>query len=346
MDIEFHYYITKIVALRAGFSKNDAEKIAYSSQYVDDNDICFIVNKGKEGEYGNFISQTMDILKPKQELLRIYPIFHFVPGDPLADTANRKDGKLHLLNTTPNNDIATELLESAFTSKKRIRLYQIGVATHAYVDTWAHQNFVGWCDEYNAIKGNLLPDIGHAEAEHNPDYPAHLWKDSRLVSEHAKINNLERFLDAAKHLFAHYKAYLNNNGTSSDVEWATVKKEIKKAVGFFGISHTAKAARVKRYKETIKEISGNSDVEDYNETSWYRAAVNINVRGLKDFETGWVREYFNFFKDKYSWKNLDTYKTSDWYLFQEAVKNHERTALDIGRFTKKFDKMGIELHSE
>jgi hypothetical protein len=37
MDIEFHYYMTYITALRAGFRVDDAYTIAYSSQY-DDND--------------------------------------------------------------------------------------------------------------------------------------------------------------------------------------------------------------------------------------------------------------------------------------------------------------------
>ncbi len=34
MDIEYHFYITYIIALRAGFDKNTAYKIAYSSQYI------------------------------------------------------------------------------------------------------------------------------------------------------------------------------------------------------------------------------------------------------------------------------------------------------------------------
>jgi hypothetical protein len=35
---------------------------------------------GEEVPYKNYISQTMDITKPKEELLRIYPFFHFFPG--------------------------------------------------------------------------------------------------------------------------------------------------------------------------------------------------------------------------------------------------------------------------
>ncbi len=37
MNIEFHYYITKYLALSAGFEEDEAEIIAYSSQFVDDN---------------------------------------------------------------------------------------------------------------------------------------------------------------------------------------------------------------------------------------------------------------------------------------------------------------------
>ena len=38
MDIEFHYYMTFLIAGKAGFGEEDAFTIAYASQYVDDND--------------------------------------------------------------------------------------------------------------------------------------------------------------------------------------------------------------------------------------------------------------------------------------------------------------------
>jgi hypothetical protein len=52
-------------------------------------------------------------------------------------------------------------------------LYQIGVATHSYVDTWAHQNFIGYYNEFNSMAGvleKMAPNIGHADASHNPDW--------------------------------------------------------------------------------------------------------------------------------------------------------------------------------
>ena len=74
MNSEFHYYITGILAHKAGFNEEEASIIAYSSQYVDHNTIVFTVD-----DYKNYVSQTMNILKPMKTLMRIYPIFHFTP---------------------------------------------------------------------------------------------------------------------------------------------------------------------------------------------------------------------------------------------------------------------------
>ena len=152
MDIEFHYYLTFIIAAKAGFSEDDASIIAYSSQYVDDNDMIFEINKDKTQNYSNYISQTMNILKPKSKLFRIYPLFHFIPGDPLSPGALRRDGSMHWLNTTPDSDNANKVIDAALKSGN---LYQIGIATHSYVDTWAHQNYIGYYNEFNSMSGVL-----------------------------------------------------------------------------------------------------------------------------------------------------------------------------------------------
>jgi hypothetical protein len=76
MNAEFHYHITWLIAARAGLPAEDTEILATSSQYTDDNSIIFEIDKDMPTAYGNYISQTMNILKPKAKLLRIYPIFH------------------------------------------------------------------------------------------------------------------------------------------------------------------------------------------------------------------------------------------------------------------------------
>jgi len=74
MNIEFHYYITYILAVKARFGPEEAQTIAYSSQYVDDNNQKYTLDKNKPDEYQNYISQTLNILKPKCELIRIHPL--------------------------------------------------------------------------------------------------------------------------------------------------------------------------------------------------------------------------------------------------------------------------------
>ena len=199
MDIEFHYYMTYLTSAYAGLEPKDALTLAYASQYVDDNDIVCEVDKGKGSSYRNYISQTMNILKPKDTLFRIYPLFHFVPGDPMSKTAWRKDGKMHWLNTTPNSKNANQIMDAALETDD---LYRIGIAVHTYVDTWAHQNFIGYYDDFNSMKtmlGSVAPNIGHADAGHNPDEPALVWRDPRLLDE--RVDNRDRFLEAAKCLY-------------------------------------------------------------------------------------------------------------------------------------------------
>ena len=74
---------------------------------MDENGVCLTIeDRSNDNVYQNYISQTMNILKPKRKLMRIYPVFHFVPDEPMSESACRCDGKMHLLNTTPGNEIA------------------------------------------------------------------------------------------------------------------------------------------------------------------------------------------------------------------------------------------------
>ena len=336
MDIEFHYWVTGIIANRAGFSPQDAATIAYCSQYVDDNDVSLQIESRENGKsYGNFVSQTMNILKPKTDLMRIYPIFHFVPGEPDAYSARRRDGKMHVLNTTPNNELANALLDEAFKSGNDVRLYRIGVATHAFADTWAHQNFVGYYDYFNNIGLDPKPDIGHSDAEHHPDWPAHRWDDNRLIDN--EVNNKHRFLSASEALFHKYCDYLHTSDANQ--KWQALEKDLVFAIGKVtsGSHNQDVEQRISRYKELTTPW-----LKNFNEADWFNDAIETEVRGLRDSKEG-IRAMFTIFKDKYHWrdgKNKDRYQ---WYKFQEAVKEHERFA--IGLLRDRFNNMGLDIAS-
>jgi len=336
VDIEYHYWITAMIAHRAGFTEAETQVIAYASEYVDENDVCYrIRNKKEGGEYRNFISQTMNILKPKHELMRIYPIFHFVPGEPDAETARRRDGKMHLLNTTPNNESVNVLIDSAFKSSSDTRLYRIGIATHTYVDTWAHQNFVGWYDVFNNIGLDLKPDIGHADGEHHPDWVSHVWEDSRLVD--SAVNNRHRFLSASKALFEKYCGYLKaEKGIDNSSQWSQLEADLMTVMGFSysGNQIRYEKQRLQSYQKHVPFLDG------FDERIWFDAAIETDTRGLPDSTDG-ILASLTLFEDRHYWRDAADKESTHWFGFQEAVKEHERLA--IKQLTPTFLKMGIDL---
>jgi len=318
MDIEFHYYITYIVALRAGYNPPDAYLIAYSSQYTDDNNKQYEISQGTSDEYRNYISQTLNILKPAKDLLRIHPIFHFMPGtkdEVFVDSGRRRDGKLHLLNTIPKNQNACLLLKEALALKN---LYRIGIASHVYSDRFAHQNFVGCKDSFNSMKGafeKVIPNIGHADAKFNPDLPASSWEDKRLIPSHCEIDNKQRFLDAAAGLFKEYCNSLGRSTSAQDME--SLVKELDKAIGEMDETGQLSGRRIDRYKALI----GGNFIE-YDKDSWFKEVIDKSIGFLK-----WI----------YSWKG--DYKTSNWFQFQEAVKAHQW--LTIEKLSPAYEMMEL-----
>jgi hypothetical protein len=333
--------MTFIIAGKAGFGEDDTSIIAYSSQYVDDNDLVYEINKDKAQYYRNYISQTMNILKPKAKLFRIYPLFHFIPGSPLYEGASRRGGVLHRLNTTPDSKNAREVIDSALNSNN---LYRIGVATHSYVDTWAHQNFIGYYNEFNSMSGvleQLAPNIGHADAGHNPDWPALVWKDKRLIQNHARIDNRERFMKAAGSLFNKYRLYVDKKCSRKVLNFdrRDLVKDLEIAIGEVDQSNSNDKARIERYKELSQEKLGY-EIPEYDEYQWFEEAVNEKVRGLRDRSDEYLARW-DPLTDIYTWRKPRKYKETNWYKFQQAVKVNQDTTWGI-LDEKVFSKLDLK----
>ena len=330
MDIEFHYYLTGIIAHRAGFTTDEARIIAYSSQFVDDNHVILNVKEKGDGEvYSNYISQTMDILKPRRTLMRIYPVFHFVPGDPMAPFARRRDGKMHILNTTPDGEIANLMVSEAFKALPELRPYRIGIATHAYVDTWAHQNFAGINDSFNGDMLNPIPNIGHAENKNHPDWISHRWEDERLLE--SDIDNNVRFISAAKTLFQKYCENLGHKAS-----WSDLQKDLLLAVDRSKPGHHpyGQEGRLERYSQMAEWLP------PYDEDVWFDEAIDRKVVGLEDPHNEFL-DRFTVLKDEYWWKKEVEKEQTHWFRFQEAVKGHQAFALTP--INEKFKYMGIKV---
>jgi hypothetical protein len=303
MNKEFHYDITCLIARRAGFSRDDAFLIAYASQYTDDNTESIYINTDMPGAYTNHISQTVDLRKPEDELLEIYSVFHFLPGTAAelsSDSAHRQDDRLHPLNTIPDSANAKKVIARAFKAQNP---YLIGIATHVYVDTFAHQNFVGTYDDFNSMGVALLPNIGHLDAQHSPDIPSERWIDPRLVPGHSSIDNKERFLLAAGRLFDLYSAYL---GTHNDK--IALLADLSNAIV------DSENARKQNYCNLI-----GPEYVEYDKNAWFAAATSFTVTSAPGADTAPGAG------STYIWK--DGHEKKDWFQFQEAVKAHRTYVL-------------------
>jgi len=330
LDIEFHYYVNYIIALKAGFTSKKADIIATAAQLVDDNIEINLIENNKGEIYKSYVSQTANILRPKDELFRIYPIFHFVPGDPFCISAQRKDGLMHILNTTPDNENARLLMEEALSSKN---LYRIGIASHAYCDTWAHQNFTGYYSYFNGLSGvfeKAIPNIGHADAKHKPDLVSKVWLDERLSSVNEVVDNNRRFIKAASKLLDYYAKF--NKKVIKDK--AKFLNQLNKIFSIKGNKDYHYEKRIRKYNEISKKLSGNV-IKDYKKYEWFESSVDVYHN-----ESIFLPQ-LNYNEINYKWKDID-YQKSPYYLFCEAIKAHQKVGEDIFK-DDKYDH--LELNS-
>ncbi len=338
MDIEFHYYMTYLIAARAGFRPAEAAIIAQSAQEVDDNHIPVSVSAGTAAAYENAISQTMNILHPHHNA-RIYPVFHFIPGEPDAPSARRRDGRRSEWMTTPNSALANQMLDTALASGD---LYRIGASSHAFVDTWAHQNFIGKDDTCNEmpdadwvdkLEGEIaLLRIGHALAGHRPDIPGLIWTDARLDAP--VVDNTARFLDAARHLFFKLYAWRNKKSADGDPDAmaAALVADLTHDIGPSSPTSIAlDPARIERYrKRALKPEYGGTAIPEYQLARWAdeafiekRAGLATRLAEIVGRHTGLAGDILEFgTRLSFTWKDPQHCQDTDWFKFQEAVKAH------------------------
>ncbi|MFW6025790.1 MAG: DUF6765 family protein [Candidatus Woesearchaeota archaeon] len=240
------------------------------------------------------------------------------------------------MTTTPNNCYANEMIDIALQSDN---LYSIGIAIHAYLDTWSHQNFIGIRDCYNKAKSygilRLIPDfisdffvtLGHVSVKHNPDKPNKKWKDPRLKT--STINNNKRFIKAIKNLFDKLSEYSGqfNNTKVNEREKDQLIQDIEKII----YNQDSKENRIESYNQLAQKPEyGGEKLIKYNKYLWFNEAICGEYPADHDIEAFYqdfnIKHYFN---NDYVWDDPKTYQETNWFKFQEAVKKHQEMMIDI-----------------
>lgn len=182
MDINFHYYTVKALAVYAGFSEEYSQLIAEYSQFTDDCSLrgtlsvnwapqeaidCGISTqigssfKTKLLPTGFSMFDTVSLLAYPDLCRQILVSFHFIP----AQGALPMDKHAAVMPAKPrDNDLINRLLEKKRQKYKadltsgsdnilKADLVQIGVLLHVFSDTYAHQLFSGdHCRDINAYR--------------------------------------------------------------------------------------------------------------------------------------------------------------------------------------------------
>jgi len=305
MEKDFHFYVTYALANRAGFNNDDSFIIAYASQYVDDNNESQYPKKDGPPQFpfgirsnGGFfrpvMTQSMSVKSLVYEIQKfVYVPFHFLPGD-----ANQPvKGKINQYSTTPDSINARRLLKAALASED---LYRLGIALHTYADTWSHQNFTGYEEDWNSVFHwrnpfrSLAPNIGHADVSHMPDEISYAWNDYRFEKPERRRNNKTAALQACKRIFQELR-----KAAGGDTYWTQVEKDFRAIVN--AEDYDDRVDRVRQYV-------GKQDLY-YKKNAWVDEAVSD--RNEEELVAS------------------DHFQNTHWYHFQLAAKAHLAMVMDM-----------------
>lgn len=314
MQIDFHYYMAYALAKEAGLDGKACNVIAHASQFADDNtdrkygvdyrNFEFLIpfpdrieDRGKR--FHPIITQAVNLEAKEIETQKyVYAAFHFLP---VGNVGN--ENKYSIKNqknpycTIANSRNAAGLFSEAVGSGDP---YRIGIAMHTYVDTFSHERFTAFEEDWNKVRGGLLPPIGHAKILHEPDVISHEWKDKRFHKGEV-VDNRARAMDASKAAFK----LLNPSG-----DWNRVKTKFRKIID---------SANSKDRIELIR--NEYPQCPEYDRDTWFTEALKIEVNADEvpfqdDPLIPWRPKEPRFYKIRFR----DDFEKSHWYKFQMAAK--------------------------
>jgi hypothetical protein len=328
VNVEFHYYTVYYLATEAGFSPEDARTLAYSSQYLDNALVPYVIDLGDQPDppsdistYQTLVTHHYGFWNQRQEL-HIWVPFHFFPAGPEAPAPPRRDKKRNPFNVVANSKRVQRLLVNALKTRN---LYRVGIALHTYADSWAHQHFSGRNEAWNRLDPNSpLPPIGHAQALRDPDGLDVHWTDPRLAGEAAVVDNRARFMAAAGRIYRYLATY--NRRSFADEE--LVLDRLAEMLGRPG-----EKSRTERRNEFVIAL----DAAPYRAVEWRAEAFEIDradeeLSGSTMDKLAWIKDEI-LHKSEIAERRRRTAKprffSSNLFMWDQAARGHFGDAVEI-----------------
>lgn len=233
MQIDFHHTATYAIARIAGFKHEDAEVIAHASQYVDDSTTSGFLrfSNGMRFRREATAHPMVDAknLDNDEGAMSWLP-FHFLPGAVVATGAEADQYRSKLV-CRPDSLVAKAMMAAAISAKDQPHaLHRLGITAHVFVDTFAHQGFIGQLHPLNGAndvqdsKGESIdvrilavaevPPMGHGQVNTCPDRPFLSWSYTDSSGATVPRDNPADFMLAADRLCQEFRRYLKGDPTA------------------------------------------------------------------------------------------------------------------------------------
>ena len=346
VQIDFHHAVTYVALRLGGVDHDSASTVAHASQYVDDatTDGPLTFTTGERYVRVTSAHKTFDFRENSDyaDNRLVWVPFHFLPGNETPPPGcEGEDAFLARMMCKPDSAVARSMVNDCILRKDLpFALHRLGIALHTYVDTWAHQQFVGvLCDlnklshlevepdpayattrayldltgglaRFKAFVAGHLP-VGHAAALTCPDMPFLKWSFTReKTGEKVRRDNPSDFLAAARGAFNVARRYVADDTTLADDELPAADCQIMDQM----LRQTVSIDGEDRHPVWLDAIRrgafsfGPAEVTyvDQGAGSWKMTALNADP----DDEQGIEFEFTpNFLR-------------SDWKHFHDAVQYH------------------------
>jgi hypothetical protein len=319
MNKSFHYHCIRVLAQKAGFSEEDAQTIAYASQYTDDSTEhgkMTIRNIPANYDYPRW-DPNKDTFDPictahsanswlprvwkwakfylKTDVQRkVLLSFHFLP--PEEESTDDKNEFTFV--TKKDSALANILVSNALDSVSQstgdtsYSLIKLGIALHSYADTWSHDGFSG----RHSSREN---DIEKIRIKHGDKFKA--------------ANPLERAVSYAAPDVGHAEAGTIPDG--SDIHWKAKYANKKAGLGRDNLREFLHAA--KEIYDRLASISPNTHV------SWDTLSPKISpcLKGTSSWENTFQDIRFDY--SRFTWRATAlTGHTIDWDNFDDETDFH------------------------
>lgn len=313
MNADFHYYATYCASIIAGFSHLEAEKIAYSANFVDTCTTTILKKCGAPLSAATTQSQLEladfgDDLISLQEITRIWASFHFLPGDlyaPIKYGGRNYKNKYRLI-CRPNGALVMDTVNLA----KGSSLEAFGIAMHILADTWAHQNFAGTPSSvinntdnhfFEVIDGKEYPIYFHHRPGKEDDIKNRIYLNSIYQQSESSIMNLGH--GRAGHLpdlafityrympaWGKYQQITKDNPSDFYHAFTQMVYALKYLKGTNHKFELNEYDSLNKYKNRVKKILTTRKLNLTNE--WKIFAKELSKHQLKNFDVkAYVDEY-------------------------------------------------------